>query len=199
MDRDVPAQRTPPPRDASTGRVPLAVAVVDENGLVSHWSSGARRLFGVTRQEAIGCPAGELLPISGVLGQREEDCGGFGPELDGAPGGSLSYPASGRARIDEPEQGRIDVLWWAYPLVGPGSGRILVLAADAARVSGAEKADGRDTGTVAPAFALHTDFPGYEELAGRLPEILPSMSVGRRPGSSPRSSNSATRSWSSAS
>lgn len=178
MDRDVPAQRTPPPRDASTGRVPLAVAVVDENGLVSHWSSGARRLFGVTRQEAIGCPAGELLPISGVLGQREEDCGGFGPELDGAPGGSLSYPASGRARIDEPEHGRIDVLWWAYPLVGPGSGRILVLAADAARVSGAEKADGRDTGTVAPAFALHTDFPGYEELAGRLPEILPSMSVG---------------------
>lgn len=31
---------------------------------------------------------------------------------------------------------------------------------------------------IAPGFALHTDFPGAEELARRLPEILPSMSVG---------------------
>ncbi|MEU9320955.1 SpoIIE family protein phosphatase [Streptomyces sp. NPDC048295] len=174
MDHDVPTQRTPLPSDAVTGRVPLAVAVVDGDGLVSHWSSGARRLFGVTRQAAVGSPAGELLPVSGVLGRAEEGAG-FGPELDGAPGGSLSYPAAGRARLDEPERGRIDVLWWAYPLVGPGAERLLVLAADAGRLGGG---DGRDTGTVAPAFALHTDFPGYRELAGRLPEILPSMSVG---------------------
>lgn len=178
MDRDVPAQRTPLPRDASTGRVPLAVAVVDERGLVSHWSSGARRLFGVTRQGAVGSPAGELLPVSGVLGQAEEDGTGFGPESEGAPVGTFCYPTAGRARVDEPERGRIDVLWWAYPLVGPGSERLLVLAADAGRLAGGGKGDGRDTGTVAPAFALHTDFPGYQELAGRLPEILPSMSVG---------------------
>lgn len=31
---------------------------------------------------------------------------------------------------------------------------------------------------IAPGFALHTEFQGAEELAGRLPEILPSMSVG---------------------
>lgn len=177
MDHDVPTQRTPLPSDAVTGRVPLAVAVVDGDGLVSHWSSGARRLFGVTRQAAVGSPAGELLPVSGVLGRAEEGAG-FGPELDGAPGGSLSHPAAGRARLDEPERGRIDVLWWAYPLVGPGAERLLVLAADAGRLGGGNRGDGRDTGTVAPAFALHTDFPGYRELAGRLPEILPSMSVG---------------------
>ncbi|MFJ7199523.1 MULTISPECIES: SpoIIE family protein phosphatase [unclassified Streptomyces] len=177
MDHDVPTQRTPLPSDAVTGRVPLAVAVVDGDGLVSHWSSGAIRLFGVTRQAAVGSPAGELLPVSGVLDRAEEGAG-FGPELDGAPGGSLSHPAAGRARLDEPERGRIDVLWWAYPLVGPGAERLLVLAADAGRLGRGNRGDGRDTGTVAPAFALHTDFPGYRELAGRLPEILPSMSVG---------------------
>ncbi|MCX4844092.1 SpoIIE family protein phosphatase [Streptomyces sp. NBC_00893] len=186
MEPEVPLQRTPASRDAMTGRVPLAVAVVDTKGLVSHWSSGARRLFGVTRQEAVGCPAGELLPIHGVLGRSEEearpgagpvpDCG-LGAEPDGPPGGVLSYPAAGRARTDEPGRGRIDVLWWAYPLVGPGSERLLVLAADAGRLGGGDRREGRDTGTVAPAFALHTDFPGYRELAGRLPEILPSMSV----------------------
>ncbi|MFD0291476.1 SpoIIE family protein phosphatase [Streptomyces sp. NPDC127118] len=187
MEPEVPPQRTPSSRDAMTGRVPLAVAVVDTNGLVSHWSSGARRLFGVTRQQAVGCPAGELLPVTGVLDRAEEegrpgagpvpDCG-LGAALDGPPGGSLLYPAAGRARIDEPGRGRIDVLWWAYPLVGPGAERLLVLAADAGRLGGGGKGEGRDTGTVAPAFALHTDFPGYQGLAGRLPEILPSMSVG---------------------
>lgn len=186
MEPEVPPQRTPSSRDAMTGRVPLAVAVVDTNGLVSHWSSGARRLFGVTRQQAVGCPAGELLPVTGVLDREEEetrpgagpvpDCG-LGAELDGPPGGSLPYPTAGRARIDEPGRGRIDVLWWAYPLVGPGSERLLVLAADAGRLGAGGKGEGRDTETVAPAFALHTDFPGYQELAGRLPEILPSMSV----------------------
>ncbi|MFE3148561.1 SpoIIE family protein phosphatase [Streptomyces sp. NPDC059218] len=186
MEPEVPPQRTPSSHDAMTGRVPLAVAVVDINGLVSHWSSGARRLFGVTRQQAVGCPAGELLPVTGVLDRVEEetrpgagpvpDCG-LGAGLDGPPGGSLPYPTAGRARIDEPGRGRIDVLWWAYPLVGPGSERLLVLAADAGRLGGGGKGEGRDTETVAPAFALHTDFPGYQELAGRLPEILPSMSV----------------------
>lgn len=144
MEPELPPQRTPPPSGAMTGRVPLAVAVVDADGLVSHWSTGARRLFGVTRHEAVGCPAGELLPIPGVLGRVEKEGGsgggpgpdcGLGSEPDGPPGGNLSYPAAGRARIDEPARGRIDVLWWAYPLVGPGAERLLVLAADAGRTS----------------------------------------------------------------
>ncbi|WP_327371223.1 ATP-binding SpoIIE family protein phosphatase [Streptomyces sp. NBC_01217] len=187
MDLGVPPQRTPQPRDAAAGRVPLAVVVVDADGLVSHWSTGARRLFGVTRQEALGCPAGELLPVYGALGKdgglgdgglagdraHEE----FGPELDSSLSGTVAYPAAGRARVDEAGRGRIDVLWWAYPLVGPGSERLLVLAADAAQLRDGDRGEGRDTETIAPGFALHTDFPGYQELAGRLPEILPSMSV----------------------
>ncbi|MGW2847382.1 PAS sensor protein, partial [Streptomyces sp. NPDC001274] len=172
MDREVPGPRSPVLYDAATGRVPLAVAVVDQDGRISHWSSGAGRLFGVGRHAAIGSPAAELLPVYGAL-VRSEGTGegdGSGP----GPGGALDHPMSGRARLDEPVRGRIDVLWWAYPLIGPGTGRLLVLAADGGRPGG----DGRKAGTAAPAFALHTDFPGSRELAGRLPEILPSMSVG---------------------
>ncbi|MCL2733364.1 MAG: PAS domain-containing protein, partial [Actinomycetia bacterium] len=59
MDR-----RTPP---GLSGRIPLAVIVVDTGGLVSHWSTGARRLFGPSREEAVGRPAVDLLPVVGAL------------------------------------------------------------------------------------------------------------------------------------
>ncbi|WP_329539759.1 ATP-binding SpoIIE family protein phosphatase [Streptomyces sp. NBC_01358] len=182
MDLGVPPQRTPQPHDAAAGRVPLAVVVVDADGLVSHWSTGARRLFGVSREDAVGCPAGELLPVNGALQQRGDPLpdsayAESGPELDSSLSGTVAYPAAGRARVDEPDRGRIDVLWWAYPLVGPGPERSLVLAADAAPLRGDGEGEGQGRETVAPGFALHTDFPGYRELSSRLPEILPSMSV----------------------
>ena len=51
------------PQDfAAAGRIPLAVVVVDGDGLVSHWSTGARRLFGHAREAAIGQPASDLMP-----------------------------------------------------------------------------------------------------------------------------------------
>ncbi|KUN39909.1 PAS sensor protein [Streptomyces longwoodensis] len=213
-ERETPPRRgTDPagPRDA--GRVPLAVVVVDRDGLVSHWSSGARRLFGVPKEEAVGQPAVDLLPVSGALPDVDDDLpyddyaalDGLGPGLGSSLDHGLSYPAAGRARLsvpahatrDRPDPGaRVDVLWWAYPLVGPGRERLLVLAADAAGLheqdggGGADGHGGHGTGgaegprdpfaveRIAPGFALHTDFPGAEDLAGRLPEILPSMSVG---------------------
>ncbi|MFD8302768.1 SpoIIE family protein phosphatase [Streptomyces sp. NPDC059690] len=178
---------------AATGRVPLAVVVVDRGGLVSHWSTGARRLFGVPKEEALGHAAVDLLPVSGVLPEEEDipEYGAFaaydglGPGLESSLDGRFSYPAAGRARLtvsgrDEPGSSgdRVDVLWWAYPLVGPGQERLLVLAADTARLHQDEPDDDLAFERIAPGFALHTDFPGAEELAGRLPEILPSMSVG---------------------
>lgn len=182
MDLGVPPQRTPQPRDTAAGRVPLAVVVVDTDGLVSHWSTGARKLFGVAREEAVGCPAGELLPVAGVLspsGGASTDgvYADQGPALDTSLSGDSAYPAAGRARLDEPGRGRIEVLWWAYPLVGPGPERLLVLAADCARLGGTEGGEGPEVRTTAPGFAAHTDFPGYPELSARLPEILPNMSV----------------------
>ncbi|MFG2456865.1 SpoIIE family protein phosphatase [Streptomyces sp. NPDC048523] len=169
---------------AAAGRVPLAVIVVDRDGLVSHWSRGASRLFGAGKEEAIGRAAADLLPVSGAL--PEQDYGmyaaydGLGPGLESSLDGGLSYPAAGRARLTVPGADRVDVLWWAYPLVGPGRERLLVLAADAGGLRRDPDPDeqGAAVERIAPAFALHTDLPGADELAHRLPEILPSMSVG---------------------
>ncbi|MFD9390758.1 SpoIIE family protein phosphatase [Streptomyces sp. NPDC060000] len=184
---------------ADAARVPLAVVVVDREGLVSHWSTGARRLFGVAKEEAIGRPAIDLLPVSGALPEPDDDLpgggygghggyediaayDGLGPGLDSSLDRGLGYPAAGRARLTVPgrdrDRDRVDVLWWAYPLVGPGTERLLVLAADAAGLRQDEPAAPLAVERIAPAFALHTDFPGAAELARRLPEILPSMSVG---------------------
>src|SRR6185436_18008536 len=90
--------------------------------------------------------------------------------------GLTSYPAAGRARLSEAGRERVDVLWWAYTMVGPGHERLLVLAADAAQFRSEDESVER----IAPGFALHTEFtefPAFDELARRLPEILPSMSV----------------------
>ena len=192
MDRGS-ARDTPPGRGAGSGavetaavgRIPLAVVVVDRAGLVSHWSRGARRLFGAAKEEAIGRAAVDLLPVSGALPDEDDTVpygaydayDGLGPDLESSLGGRLAYPAAGRARLTVTEGERLDVLWWAYPLIGPGDERLLVLAADADALKADDPDDEIAVERIAPAFALHTDFPGAEELARRLPEILPSMSV----------------------
>ncbi|WP_369226636.1 SpoIIE family protein phosphatase [Streptomyces sp. R39] len=170
--------------DGTAGRIPLAVVVVDRESRVSHWSTGARRLFGAAKEDAIGRSVLDLLPVSGALPDDEitpygayAAYDGLGPDLESSLDGRLNFPAAGRARLTVPDRDRVDVLWWAYPLVGPGNERLLVLAADAERLRRAERDEGVAFERVAPGFALHTDFPGAEELARRLPEILPSMSV----------------------
>ncbi|MEU9351099.1 SpoIIE family protein phosphatase [Streptomyces griseoloalbus] len=171
-----------PTGHGGAGRIPLAVAVVDRDGLVSHWSRGARRLFALPKEEALGRPAVDLLPVTGALPEEEDDTpygayaayDGAEPGLGASPGGGQAHPAAGRARLTVSGADRVDVLWWAYPLVGPGRERLLVLAADAdgLRTEGAGAFE-----RITPGFALHTDFPGSEDLARRLPEILPSVSV----------------------
>jgi hypothetical protein len=171
--------------DTAVGRVPLAVVVVDRDGLVSHWSTGARRLFGVPKEDAIGHAAVDLLPVSGALPEEQDvtpygtyaDYDGLGPGLESSLDAGLSYPAAGRARLTVPERDRVDVLWWAYPLVGPGKERLLVLGADTGGLRPDDPEHDMAYERIAPGFALHTDFPGAQELARRLPEILPSMSV----------------------
>ncbi|MGC9539402.1 SpoIIE family protein phosphatase [Streptomyces sp. UG1] len=170
---------------AASGRIPLAVVVVDREGLVSHWSTGARRLFGASKEEALGRPAVDLLPVSGALPEDDDISpygaysayDGLGHDLETSLDGRLYYPAAGRARLTVPDRDRVDVLWWAYPLVGPGPERLLVLGADVGRLRQDDRDEDPGFERVAPAFALHTDFPGATELAGKLPEILPSMSV----------------------
>jgi hypothetical protein len=157
---------------AAPGRVPLAVAVVDREGLISHWSSGARRLFGAAEEAALGRPATDLLPVTGALAP------------DAAP--ASRHPAAGRARLTVPTGDRVAVLWWAYPLAGPGPERLLVLAVDAAvprPPEGGEHAPAGEHGDVlaaervAPGFTPRTDVPAALELARRLPACLPGMSI----------------------
>ncbi|MFI6250761.1 SpoIIE family protein phosphatase [Streptomyces sp. NPDC051016] len=187
------SERDTPPSlgagDGAAGRIPLAVVVVDREGQVSHWSTGARRLFGAAREEAVGRSVLDLLPVSGALPEEDEITpygayaayDGLGPDLESSLDGRLNFPAAGRARLTDPgrdrDRDRVDVLWWAYPLVGPGDERLLVLAADTERLRRTGQDEDMAFERVAPGFALHTDFPGAEELARRLPEILPSMSV----------------------
>lgn len=173
----------PVAQHAVAGRIPLAVVVIDGAGLVSHWSTGARKLFGYAKEVAVGSPASDLLPVAGAIPGGHPDFGeydGLGPDLETSLDGRISYPAAGRARLSVPggAHPRVDVLWWAYPLVGPGPERLLVLAADADRVADDDAREPGQVERIAPGFALHTDFPGADALAARLPEILPSMSVG---------------------
>jgi PAS domain-containing protein len=90
-----------PRQFATAGRIPLAVVVVDGDGLVSHWSTGARRLFGHSRDEAVGQQAGDLMPVAGALAGDERGVahgmadgadreGGAGPGLSAGSG-----PAAG--------------------------------------------------------------------------------------------------------
>ncbi|MGW0883930.1 SpoIIE family protein phosphatase [Streptomyces sp. NPDC002671] len=184
--------------EAEAGRIPLAVVVVDRDGQVSHWSSGAGRLFGVSRQDAVGRPAADLLPVSGALPDDTPQHAyaaydGLGPDLEASLGGHTAYPTAGRARLfphpdEQPhpdadpgpagEAARLDVLWWAYPLVGPGPARLLVLAADATRLRDERGHDGETAERISPGFARHTELPAADELERRLPEILPNMGPG---------------------
>ncbi|MEU6705516.1 hypothetical protein [Streptomyces wuyuanensis] len=210
MDGGVPP--APRRRSAAVGPAGLAVVLADGDGLVSHWSAGARALFGHDEDAAVGQSAMELLPVAGALTADAPPGSDSSPVLPppvsspaspsaepsararGGPAAAADpssepavfYPAAGRARLGvgggRPRDERVDVLWWAYPLVGPGPERLLVLAADAERfASGGAPGAGDGDVRIAPGFALHTDLPDSGELVRRLAGILPGMGV-RDPG-----------------
>ncbi|MFD5315708.1 SpoIIE family protein phosphatase [Streptomyces sp. NPDC127098] len=184
-----PQHEEPRTTAAVTGRIPLAVVVVDGAGEISHWSAGARRLFGIERDEAVGRRAAEVMPISAVMSAEGDpadeaghEAGGMGP-LDpeeqvefvfGTDTVAFAQPLAGRFWTQDPVLAETrDVLWWAYPLNGPGAARVLVLAADGAA---AQPGEPTREDRVSPGFAPHTRFEEADELAKRLPEIMPSMS-----------------------
>jgi hypothetical protein len=157
---------------AAAGRIPLAVAVVDRDGLVSHWSTGARRLFGHSTQEATGRQADDLMPVAGGLAVEE---GGIAHGPEGLAG---TFPTAGRATVSSPDGARTDVLWWAYPLRGadgaPRAGH-LVLAADGRRLTRGSALLPSYGTRIMPGFARPAQFPDVPRLAAQLPYILPAM------------------------
>ncbi|MFH8347842.1 SpoIIE family protein phosphatase [Streptomyces sp. NPDC018045] len=162
---------------AGYGRLPLGVVVADGDGRVSHWSSGAGRLLGVERHEAVGSPLSALLPVLGA--RHDEEAAAPARALPPAPNSwreveDAACPRAGRARLARPCTSPVDLLWWAYPLSGPGPDRLLVLIADATAVDPGAAGDRLGCG-----FARHATLPGGDALARRLPDILPRMGPAR--------------------
>ena len=104
MDRGVPPQRA---RTAARRRGrpdPAGRGRRRRDGLVSHWCTGARRLFGASKEDAVGRPAVDLLPglrraarrgrgraLRGVRARTTGSAPTWSPRSTGA----LSYPAAG--------------------------------------------------------------------------------------------------------
>ncbi|MET9971452.1 hypothetical protein ABZZ80_37510, partial [Streptomyces sp. NPDC006356] len=68
-------------------------------------------MFGAAKEEAIGYPAVDLLPVSGALPEDDDVSpygayaayDGLGHDLESSLDGRLYYPAAGRARLTVPE------------------------------------------------------------------------------------------------
>lgn len=163
----VPQPLFPQRGPAEPGRIPLAVVTVDGLGAVASWGGGAHRLFGLRREEALGRPAAALLPVSGVI-----DVVGDGDSLGSAyadpaaPPGE-EEPTSGRFWGGCEGRGSEDILWWAWPLTGPGLLRLLVLATDGARL---HQASGGVQ--VSACFAAHRALPDPAGRAAALAAAL---------------------------
>jgi hypothetical protein len=153
-----------------SGRARLAAVTVSGLGVIAHWSPAAGRLFGLTRQEAIGRPAAAVLPVSGVIDTvgDGEAAGAAYAQFTDLPG--TGQPTSGRFWGAGAGDGPHDVLWWACPLVGPGLLRLLVLATDGTRLE-------QDCGgeRISAGFARHSELPRAGERAGQLRQLLTGM------------------------
>ncbi|MFF4659693.1 SpoIIE family protein phosphatase [Streptomyces sp. NPDC001381] len=105
------------PLDSDSGAqdpAATATAVIDARGMVTGWSTGAERLLGYPRQEAVGSPVARL------LGADASGEGGFRAALGGRSATALLRHRDGR---------RVEVRLRAYPwLDGEGNAQQLVVA-----------------------------------------------------------------------
>ncbi|MFF2039646.1 SpoIIE family protein phosphatase [Kitasatospora sp. NPDC058170] len=127
----------PAPGDQPSGVVALvrlALVLVDGAGRIAQWSRAAEELFGHRAEVAHDRPATGLLPaveprsIPGPAAAARRRCDALDTlaGLTAATGGGWA----GQMPVIDREEHLRDVLWWAYPLPGPGGG-LLALAADA--------------------------------------------------------------------
>ncbi|WP_052850597.1 ATP-binding SpoIIE family protein phosphatase [Streptomyces avicenniae] len=179
-EQDPPHPRRPRAGDTPGDGIPVAVVVLDGAAVIAHWNTGAAGLFDVPRAAAVGRRAVDVMPVasvrdSGPAHTAVPDDGGpldpahrretiFGTDMTtfaAATAGMFSTRGSGARPY------RRDLLWWAYPLRGPGTARVLLLAVDSAAV----RRTGRDA--FAPALGAHDGPPDdparlHGSLAGLL-------------------------------
>ncbi|MGH2654045.1 MAG: PAS domain S-box protein [Actinomycetota bacterium] len=73
---------------------PVAVALLDPNGTVTSWNPAARRLFGYTKEEAVGRNIDDLVAVSDEVRAEAEDL------LHRGMGGELIHAITKRTRKD---------------------------------------------------------------------------------------------------
>ncbi|GAA1732570.1 SpoIIE family protein phosphatase [Streptomyces yatensis] len=114
---DPRAGPNPPPRDLG-----LATATVDEHGVVTGWSEGARRLLGYRAEDVVGRAAAELRAEKKTAGNAGE---GVGPCL------ADRARWSGRVALCHRDGHRVEVELLAHrgPVDGGSAGWLLVCAA----------------------------------------------------------------------
>ncbi|MDI9882978.1 hypothetical protein QMZ92_00815 [Streptomyces sp. HNM0645] len=196
-------------RSAAVGPAGLAVVLVDGAGRVSHWSEGARALFGHDEGTAVGRSAADLLPVSGALTAADAapsslspGASAFAPSLPslsspsplpwgrggrraepGAPSGTHVFcPVAGRARLGAGGARPREEridVLWWAYPLPDPGPERLLVLAADAGRFGSGDAPGG--GRVAPGFAPHAELPGSGELVRRLAAVLPGAGV-RDPG-----------------
>lgn len=106
------------------GLAPMAVILVNDLGIVTHWTPAATEIFGLAHEDAVGRPLRALL----LLPQEHRDA--F------EPGGSrIRHVWTGSFLVPRIGDGEDrEVAWWVYPLTGPDRVRVLAVATDAQRL-----------------------------------------------------------------
>jgi PAS domain S-box-containing protein len=89
-----------------------AVVATDLDGVITHWTAGAERLYGWTAQEAIGQPVLDLLSVPGDRSiaapnfESVRSAGGWEGEFDARTKGGEIVPAYVRGTVIKDDAGR---------------------------------------------------------------------------------------------
>ncbi|WP_042375289.1 PAS domain-containing protein, partial [Streptacidiphilus neutrinimicus] len=168
----------------------LAALVVDSDGRLTHWNLGAEELFGHRRNEVLDRTTTGLLPLAGKPSGDALDH--LDDLVDFAPGWA------GELTVTDRDGRRVEVLCWAWRTVEPSGRGMLVLAADAHRLSGSglRIALGEQQLTFAADLPGGSAAPGAaraqpvlapcatraerERAARRLAQVLPRIAAERR-------------------
>ncbi|MGW7584774.1 SpoIIE family protein phosphatase [Kitasatospora sp. NPDC054768] len=111
--------------------VPLATVLLQDDGLILHWSEDAEALLGYSSEEAVGSYAAQLLTDES---DRSEVLGLF-QRIMGGSGWSGVFPVRHR------DGHKVDLEFRTYPIAGPGGTLLLLATASDTRALHAVEAD----------------------------------------------------------
>ncbi|WP_063775020.1 ATP-binding SpoIIE family protein phosphatase [Streptacidiphilus anmyonensis] len=165
------ARRPAPSAPEVVALARLAALVVDSDGRLTHWNLGAEELFGHRRNDVLDRTTTGLLPLAGKPSGDALDH--LDDLVDFAPGWA------GELTVTDRDGRRVEVCCWAWRTVEPSGRGMLVLAADAHRLSGS----GLRIALGEQQLTFAADLPGGGAVAGAArvqPVLAPCGSRGER-------------------